>query len=199
MSLTFVPETMDVELYQGDDRRRWKELVRKIDEAAADVVTGDGRPKRMSDTESTINKDAMRAAAIEADEFAREARPRAIIVTVSQVDKNTWRLVREGAGPPREGWPSDQKYGVNVEALSDLLVPEAIVKITQGDTEEPTSGPEFDAWIEMLPPNDFGRIFSAAFKVNTESDEDALVPKETMSSTVSQMLVEISRSQEGSG
>lgn len=179
MSLITVPETTTVDLFQGDDRRRIKELEAAID-AAAPV-----------DKRRIADKNAMLEAAKEYDAFVTEAGARAIKVTVTQVDKTTWRELREAAGPPRPGWTQDERQGFNGDNMADMLVPKAIVEITKGGEQEPTSGPEFDAWFARLPINDLSRLYSAAVVLNT-GVEDA--PKAEMYLLVSQTLDAISTS-----
>lgn len=166
------PRTETVHLFQGDDYAREIELRAAVESAAV----GAG-PKRLNDS------DAVTEAANAYDDFMDGARERATVVTIKVLSRRDWRAVKS-QHPPRRGEPVvftypdgsqrsepqphelDEHFGVNVETVSDDLVPLAVV-----------DGPfisisEKDTFLAGLSDPDFEKIAMRALRQNTNVGPD---------------------------
>ncbi len=181
------PTQWTVNLWQGDDLFR----IQEAEDAVAEAMPTNalGQPLRLGDTSALTEAVARR------DELQREAAPRAIQATVQRLPRKLFRdLVKKH--PPRDGDEEDKEYGFNQEELAEELL------AYDKDGAKTLIAPTFKSrafrqeFLDDLSDAQFTVLFGAAYAVNRGGVPD---PKADMSSRVSQIYAETSRSPERLG
>lgn len=177
------PRTITVTLFQGDDIAQAVELEAAVD-AAAPIP---GVPRKVGAVDERL------AEALTAyDQFVTEADSRAVKITLQALPRKAWRdLVT--AHPARDGDEQDEAYGFNTDAMADPLVMASITNIS--DAGEPVDADSHEAEVDSLSDGDFSKLFSAAVRLNLDASP---APKADLSSAVTRLFGETSRSLEGS-
>mgnify|MGYP001608993195 CR=1 FL=1 len=175
------PAQWTVNLWQGEDILR----IREAEDAVANAMPTNslGMPLRLGDTSSVTEAVARR------DELQREAKPRAIQVTVERLPRKLFRdLVKKH--PPRDGDEGDKEYGFNQEDLAEELLAydkEGKRTIVAPAFKSSASRQEF---LDDLSDAQFTLLFEAAYEVNRGGVPD---PKADMSLRVTQIYGETSK------
>lgn len=150
------PRTVEVPLYQGDDRARLEQLLAEV--TAKVAASG---PARVGDG----------AQAVEAyNAFIEEAKSRAVVVTLKALPRTRYReMVDEATETVTVEVPADGQDApagtrevdrVNDTKLADLLVPESVL------------APVFDtpsqrqAFLDDLNDADFSALYTEAVRLN---------------------------------
>jgi hypothetical protein len=161
------PRTATVIIYQGDDLDRLaalddavakaaQELARAEKQQGSALLMGDGDPAEEA-----------RAAHIEAqrvrDEFAAESQERGVKVALVARDRKRWRTLMAEHGP-RDDNDEDRVFGVNMETLPDVLLPESV------DRDGSTIEGDVAEFLDSLSDYDYyDRLFVQAFALNRGS------------------------------
>lgn len=179
------PRTAEVVIFTGDYLDRIRHLERKHDAAqdayesalAAynDATEGDddrATVRRMgAPATSPLKERADRlgeevdAIAREHDALVEEAEATATRVQVTTVRRRRYRELAD-AHPPREGEKGDAALNVNVMTFREVLVPAAIVEVTEdGETKawEAYSEDEREEFLDTLAEADMERLFGTAY------------------------------------
>lgn len=113
------------------------------------------------------------AAAKAADDFAAEAEPRGVTVTLRSLGRKKWAdLVKEH--PPRDDEPSDVRQGVNLETFPEALVPACIAGPTFGEGE-------LEEFLDSISPADFETLALGAWHIHKSLGAD---PKDRLLSVL---------------
>lgn len=199
MSITKTPNTTTVPLYQGEDLARIRDLSAVLQKAMTEKVRATGDVPRAGDG------DPMADAARAYDDFVQEALPRAAQVKLQAVPRRAYRTMC-AAHPPRpdvtgpavtgedgsmvpgevvETYPSDARYGFDVDAMSDDLVPASIAPGQFGSVEER------DTFLDGLSDGEWSKLFWEAVPLNQDGGPD---PKAPVSSMLGRIFGETSTS-----
>lgn len=154
------PRTTRVVIYQGDDIDRLLGLDLAVERAEAAAKVADAADVLMhEDSPATALIDAK----AERDQFAAEAEERGVAVVLTARPRLRWRELMRDHGP-REDNDDDRVFGVNMETLPDVLLPESV------DAEESTIEGDVGEFLDSLSDHDYyDRLFVAAFALNRGS------------------------------
>lgn len=164
------PRTAEVVIFTGDYLDRIRYIERKY-AAASDaykkaVEAEENMPRRVGSVpESAALKEQVDSLAAEHDEVVAEAEGDAIRVRVTTVRRKKYRELAD-AHPPREGDKGDAALGVNQLTFREVLVPEAIVEVTEdGETRSWSEYGEAERedWLDTLAESDMERLFATAY------------------------------------
>lgn len=186
------PRTATVTIYQGDDLAKLAELeaaaqkaegalavarqavdiARRASEKASAGLLSDDSPEseRMAKAveDLQVAQEAFDAAAVEHDDFAAEAQGRGVTVVLHALRRLRWRELMN-THPARIGddgkvLPADDLFGVNMETLPDVLLPESV------DRDASTIEGDVGEFLESLSDFDYyDRLFVEAFTLNRGS------------------------------
>lgn len=153
MSISVTPRSTRVLLYQGDDRRRLRELLDDVSNAAV----AEDSPVRIADTGT--------GHAVEAyNTFLAEAEGRAVAVELQALPRRKYRAMVTEHTTTKKGEDGEPVDTVDDFALADLLVPAcmALAGTPRFDTDA-----ERDTFLDALNDADFSRLYTGAVEVNT--------------------------------
>lgn len=163
MSTKIEPRIWKHTILQGDD----EETLRELRGAAERIKPAKPRPALADEW------DAYDAAAKKADDFADEANPRGVTVTLRTIGRKRWaELIKEH--PPREDDAADVRQGVNLDTFPEALVPVSITAPTFGDGE-------LDEFLDAISPAEFETLALGAWNLHKGLGAD---PKERLLSAV---------------
>lgn len=145
MTVTIVPRTSVVTIFQGDYLDRIRHLEAKY---AAAVESEKSAPRMLSEVPESMGL------AAEHEALVAEAEGTALDITVQALGRKAWRaLVAEH--PPREGVDSDVLVGVNESTFKDPLISVSIVSPVLSEDE-----------LDQLSDADNDRLYLTAWALN---------------------------------